>query len=419
MSMASAAETGCAVRSPEILAPAGTMACLQAALDNGADAVYIGTDAFNMRCGASASFPRCDIPEASERCRRAGARLYLTLNTIVFEDEIAAVDELVGEVCGVVDAAIVSDWAALKACRRHGLAAHASTQMSCSNSAAAGFLAEAGFSRIVLARECSLDEAARIAASTGVEIEMFVHGAMCVAVSGRCLMSHEAYGLSANRGECRQPCRKRYLVRESEPRSGDAAEFEVGGHTVFSARDLCSLPFLPELMKAGAAAFKIEGRARNPEYVAVVTDAYRTGRDAVLNGTFTPELSAKLTEQCRRVYNRGFGTGLYFGRPGADQFSADGASNLATETKSRIGIVTNYFAKPRVAEILLYSGGFYPGARLLVQGSTTGSVEICAEAPLMDGVPAAGPVPGGSTVTLECPVKVRRGDAVYMVAARV
>ena len=256
---------------PEILAPAGSMTALQAALDAGADAVYLGLDAFNMRARASANFTRDELPEAARRCRVQGVKLYLTLNSIVFEDELAAVEDMIRFVQPHVDALIVSDWGVIALCRRHGLPFHVSTQMSCSNSAAARFLKEQGASRIVLARECTLKEVARIVREADIEIETFVHGAQCVAESGRCLLSHDAYGCSANRGECHQPCRRRFLVKaidrftdaDGNPLHDADAAFEVTPHTVLSAKDLCSLPFIDQLMAAGIASFKIEGRARN------------------------------------------------------------------------------------------------------------------------------------------------------------
>ena len=285
------------------------MTALQAALDAGADAVYMGLDAFNMRARASANFTRDELPEASRRCRAKGVKLYLTLNSIIFEKELPAAEELIVFAKPHVDAFIVSDWGVISLCRKHGVPFHVSTQMSCSNSSSARFLKEQGASRVVLARECTLDEVASIVREAGVEIETFVHGAQCVAESGRCLLSHDAYGCSANRGECHQPCRRRFLIKaidrftdaDGNPLHDADAEFEVTPHTVLSAKDLCSLPFMDRLVKAGIASFKIEGRARNPEYVKTVVAAYRTAVDAVLAGTFTPELADGLVEETKKV----------------------------------------------------------------------------------------------------------------------
>jgi putative protease len=186
--------------------------------------------------------------------------------------------------------------------------------MSCSNSVAAQWFIDQGASRIVMARECSLDEVAAIA-QKGIEIETFVHGAICVAIAGRCLLSHEAYGCSSSRGECHQPCRREFLIKEVREGENADAEFIVQPHTVLSARDLCSLPFMDKLMAAGIASFKIEGRARNPEYVKTVVTAYRRAIQAVENGNFSATLAEELMADCAKVYHREFSVGLFHGRP--------------------------------------------------------------------------------------------------------
>ena len=397
---------------PEIFSPAGNMTCLQAALGAGADAVYLGVDVFNMRCGASANFSREALPEASRRCREAGVRLYLTVNTIVFEDELPKVEELLAFAKPHIDAAIVSDWAVFRACKRLGIPIHVSTQMSCSNSAAASFLKEMGAARVVLARECTLDEVSEITRKCGIEIETFVHGAICVAESGRCFLSHEAYGFSANRGECRQPCRRFYRVEEIREDAHSTATFDVAGHTIFSARDLFSLPFLDRLVAAGVASFKIEGRGRNAEYVATVTKAYRTARDAVLAGTFTPELVRELTEACTRVYHRDLGTGLYFGRPGKEQFVADGTENLATIRKMHLGVVTEYYLRTRTVLMKVHNDALHPGDRLSIQGDKTGVVELSPAEVFINGR-SVSKARKGADATFACEAPVQPGDIVY------
>lgn len=388
------------------------MTCLQAAINAGADAVYLGLDSLNMRCGGSANFTRETLPEASERCRKAGVKLYLTVNTIIFESELPVLEEMLEFARPYIDAAIVSDWAAISACRRLGIQVHISTQMSCSNSAAAEFLKSAGATRVVLARECTLDEVAEITAKTGIEIETFVHGAICVAESGRCFMSHEAYGYSANRGECRQPCRRFYHVAEIREDVHANAAFDVQGHTVFSARDLFSLPFLDRLAEAGVASFKIEGRARNAEYVYTVTRAYRTARDAVVNGTFTAELVSELTEECAKVYHREFGRGLFYGRPGKEQFVADGTENLATVRKLHLGVVIEYFQKSRTLLMKVHNDALHPGDRLSIQGNKTGIVEAVPAEVFVDGNPVQ-IARKGSEATFKCDSPVNQGDIVY------
>jgi putative protease len=398
---------------PEILAPAGDMTCLQAALDAGADAVYLGLDALNMRQMATRNFSRETLPEASARCRARGARLHLTLNTLVFEGELPLLDDTLRYAAPHIDAAIVADWAAVEACKRHGVAFHISTQMSCSNSAAARFLKAQGASRVVLARECTLEEVAAIAREAGIEVEVFVHGAICVAVSGRCLLSHEAYGCSSSRGECSQPCRREFLVQEVREGAGADAAFRVTPHTVLSARDLCSLPFVDRLVAAGVASFKIEGRARNPEYVKATVAAYRAARDAVLGGAFTPALAERLTAACAAVYHREFGCGLFHGRPGAGQFT-DTDANQATAKKLHVGVVLNYYPKARMAQIQIQDQPVALGDALSIHGPTTGVVDLTVEALRRDDE-VCGRAERGTWVTLPCPQRVRAGDKVFVV----
>jgi putative protease len=398
---------------PEILAPAGDMTCLQAALDAGADAVYLGLETLNMRQMATRNFTRETLPEASQRCRARGKRLYLTLNTILFEHELPELEETLRFAAPLIDAAIVADWAAVEACKRHGLPFHISTQMSCSNSAAARFLKAQGATRLVLARECTLGEVADIATSAGIEIETFVHGAVCVAVSGRCLLSHDAYGCSSSRGECHQPCRREFLIQEVREGENANAAFRVTPHTVLSARDLCSLPFVDRLMAAGIAAFKIEGRARNPEYVKAVVTAYRAAVAAVLDGSFTPALAERLTADCAKVYHREFGCGLFHGRPGAGQFT-DTDENQATNKKLHVGIVLNYYPKARMAQIQIQDQPVALGDALAIHGPTTGVVDLTVTA-LRREEEVCTRAERGTWVTLPCPSRVRVNDKVFVV----
>ena len=403
---------------PEILAPAGDMTCLQAALDAGADAVYLGLADFNMRARSGVNFTRETLPEASRRCRARGVKLYLALNSIVFEGELAAVEDLIVFAKPLVDAFIVADWGVIALCRKHGAAFHVSTQMSCSNSLAARFLKEQGAARVVLARECTLAEAREIVRTAGVEIEAFVHGAQCIAESGRCLLSHEAYGCSANRGECHQPCRRRFLIKavdrytdkDGNPIHDADAEFEVTPHTVLSAKDLCSLPFIDKLVESGIASFKIEGRARKPEYVHTVVRAYRTAVDAVLAGTFTPELADRLVEETKTVFHRELGTGLFFGRPGVAQYT-DHEASLATSVKRHSGVVIDYFLKAGIAQVQIQDHPLAVGDHVQVHGSTTGVVEVMIESLRRDDE-ILQCAERGNWVTFPCP-RVRVGDKVF------
>ena len=407
---------------PEILAPAGDFTCLQAALDAGADAVYFGLGAFNMRARSGVNFKVEDLPEIARRC--GAVKRYLTLNAIMFEDETDAVEQTIVAAKPHVDAFIVADWGVAELCRRHGVAFHFSTQMSTSNSAAVKFLASQGASRVVLARECTLSEVKRIVErSRPCEIECFVHGAQCVAESGRCFMSHDVFGKSACRGECNQPCRRRFVIKAvdlyendcGEPVHEGKTEFVVEPHTVLSARDLCSLGFVDRLMAAGIASFKIEGRARNAEYVKTTVTCYRRAVDAVLAGAYTPELVAELTAEVKKVFHREFSDGLYFGRPGANQF-ADSEDSLARTVKRHVGVVLDYYLKARIAQVKIQDHPISVGDTLQIHGPTTGVQELVVEGLRRDEeVLTTGEK--GTWVTMRAP-RCRVGDKVFFIESR-
>jgi putative protease len=398
----------------ELLAPAGDMTCLQAALDAGADAVYLGLDSLNMRQLATRNFTRETLLEASARCRARKVKLYLTLNSILYEEEIPELESLLRFAQPLIDAAIVADWATITVCKRLGVPFHISTQMSCSNSVAARFLVEQGASRIVLARECSLDEVTAIARS-GIEVETFVHGAICVAIAGRCLLSHEAYGCSSSRGECHQPCRREFLIKELREGENADAEFIVQPHTVLSARDLCSLPFMDKLMAAGITSFKIEGRARNPEYVKTVVTAYRRAMEAVKAGCFDAPLVETLMAECAKVYHREFSVGLFYGRPGAGQFTNTDL-NQATQKKLYVGLVQNYYARAQMVQVVIQDQAIALGDTLAIHGETTGVVEVSLT-DLRRDEEVCTRAERGTWITFPCEQRVRTGDKVYVVRA--
>ena len=391
------------------------MTCLQAAIDAGANAVYLGLGTLNMRQQASRNFTREELAEAAARCHSRGMRIYLTLNSIIFESELAEVEHIVADVKPDVDAILVADFATIEICRRHGVPFHISTQMSCSNSIAARHFRELGASRVVLARECTMAEVADIARNSGLEVEIFVHGAICMAVSGRCMLSHDAYGCSSNRGLCLQPCRREYYIKEVREGVGADAEFLVTPHTVLSAKDLCSLPFLDRLMECGAASFKIEGRARNPEYVKTVVGAYRRAIDAVVAGTYSPALAESLVSECAKVYHREFNCGLYHGRPGASQFT-DTFENQATQKKLHAGIVMDYFPKAKMVQVRIQDNAIKNGDTIQIHGPTTGVVELAVGSLRRDDA-ALESVARGEWATLPCPEKVRVNDKVFLIAS--
>ncbi len=406
---------------PEILAPAGDFTCLAAAIAAGADAVYFGLGTFNMRSRSGINFKVEDLPEIARRCGKV--KRYLTLNAIMFEGEKSMVEEMIVAAKPYVDAFIVSDWGVVELCKKHGCDFHISTQMSTSNSAAVKFLLSQGAKRVVLARECTLAEVAEIIKTTGAEVECFVHGAQCVAESGRCLMSHEAFGKSACRGECHQPCRRRFLLKaidlyedaEGRPVHESDTAFIVQGRTVLSAKDLCSLGFIEELMAAGIASFKIEGRARNAEYVKVCTAAYRRAVDSVAAGEYTPALARELVREVERVFHREFSSGLFYGRPGTDQFT-DSEDSLSTEVKRHVGIVIDYFTKAGIAQVKIQDRSIRPGDRLQIHGPTTGVEElVLGEMHRDDERPEIGE--RGTWVTFRAP-RCRVGDKVFLIEER-
>lgn len=408
---------------PEILAPAGDFTCLQAALDAGADAVYFGLGTFNMRARSGVNFKEGDLPEISRRCRERGVKAYLALNAIMFEGEIDGVEHTIVAAKPYVDAFIVADWGVISLCRKHGAAFHVSTQMSTSNSVAAAFLADQGASRVVLARECTLGEVAEIVSRIPIEVECFVHGAQCVAESGRCFMSHEAFGKSACRGECNQPCRRRYLVKAVDFFSDDAGNpihesdtaFVVEPHTVMSAKDLCSLAFVDKLMAAGIASFKIEGRARNPEYVKTVVAAYRRAVDAVADGSYSQALVEELAKEVKKVFHREFADGLYFGRPGAEQFT-DSENSLSSTVKRHVGIVIDYFLQAGIAQVKIQDHPLRKGDKIQIHGATTGVVELVAGELRRDSE-TPDVAERGTWVTLKTP-RCRVGDKVFYIEER-
>ena len=417
------------LKRPEILAPAGDFICLQAAIDAGADAVYFGLGTFNMRARSGVNFKLEDLPEIARRCG-ARVRRYLALNAIMFEGETEEVEKTIVAAKPYVDAFIVSDWGVISLCKKHDAVFHVSTQMSTSNSAAVAFLASQGAERVVLARECTLAEVKKIISTlrlqleTPAEIECFVHGAQCVAESGRCFMSHDVFGKSACRGECNQPCRRQFLVKAVDfyanengvPVHDAKAEFVVEPHTVLSAKDLCSLGFVDLLMDAGIASFKIEGRARNANYVKTTVECYRRAVDAVMDGTYTPELVAELVEKVKTVFHREFADGLYFGRPGVSQF-ADSEDSMATEVKRHVGIVTDYYLKAGIAQVKVQDHPIALGDRLQIHGPTTGVVEIEKVESLRRDDEVLAVAEKGNWVTLYAP-RCRVGDKVFFMERR-
>lgn len=408
--------------SPELISPAGDWTSMRAALGAGADAIYFGAEGFNMRA-ASKGFSPGEFGGIARLCKSHGAKAYLALNSVIYDAELGEVDKTVAAARATgLDAVICWDMAVVEACRRHQMPIHLSTQASVSNFEALRFYASLGAKMIVLARELTLDQTAAItrqieAETLPVMVESFVHGAMCVAVSGRCFISQELFGRSANRGECVQPCRRAYRIADVE----EGFELELGSDYVMSPKDLCALPFLDQLFDAGIGAFKIEGRNRSPEYVATTTAAYRKAIDFIAahrsDGDFAEtygKLAAGLQDELTRVYNRGFSEGFFFGKP-ADAWARTSGS-VATETKSYVGIVRKYFPKAGVAEILVHAPGIDAGATLSIQGPATGLVTVPDAELHLEGQPA-NRIEQGELFSVRCD-RVRKNDKVYVLVKK-
>ncbi|HIT47523.1 MAG TPA: U32 family peptidase [Candidatus Cryptobacteroides merdipullorum] len=408
----------------EIMAPAGNFECLHAAIQGGADSVYFGVGRLNMRSHSAANFNPEDLAEVVRICREAGVRSYLTLNIVLYEEELADMRATLDAAKAAgVDAVIASDMAAIEYCRRIGLEVHISTQLSISNSEALRFYSQFA-DVVVLARELNLDQVRSISDTISrdnicgpsgrqVRIEMFAHGALCMAISGKCYLSLHSYGASANRGSCYQICRRGYEVTDLE--TGN--RLVVDNKYIMSPKDLCTIEFMDKIIASGVKVFKIEGRARSAEYVKRCASCYRRAADAVCDGTYTPELAAELKKQLAEVFNRGFWDGYYQGAYLGQWSEVYGSQ--ATRVKIYCGKISNWFDRIGVAEIAVESVPIHRGDRLMVTGATTGVVEFDA-ADLRVNLEAADIAEKGVRCSVAvdpsiCPDgRLRRGDKVFI-----
>ena len=364
----------------EIMSPVGSQESLMAAIQGGADAVYFGTGHLNMRSRSSANFSLDDLKSISALCKEHGIRSYLTLNTVIYDhelDEMRAIIEAAG-VAGI-DAIIASDQAVIGYARQQGMEIHMSTQANISNLEAVKFYSR--FADVmVTARELALDQvkaitdAIRKEGITGpsgelVRIEVFAHGALCMAVSGKCYISLDTFNLAANRGACMQPCRRPYKVFD---RDGEV-ELEVDNQYIMSPKDLKTIDFLDKIIDAGVTVLKIEGRGRSPEYVRTVTRCYREAADAVLQGTFSREKIEAWNAGLQTVYNRGFWEGYYLGRKVGEW--AEGYGSQASRKKIYVGKIMNHYPRINVAEVKMEAQHLSVGDRILILGPTTGVLE--------------------------------------------
>lgn len=383
----------------ELLAPAGDFSMLVAAIKAGADAVYFGLKEFSMRDNAK-NFNIEDLTEINKICGKK-IKKYLTLNVIIYEEEIKKVEEILKKIKGKVDAIICWDLSVINLCRKLKIPFHISTQASISNSESAKFYKKLGAERVVLARELNLDQIKKI--SKFVSVECFIHGAMCVAVSGRCFMSQELFKRSANRGMCTQVCRRSYTLKDDEGR-----ELKINRNTVMSAKDLCTLPFIETLKDAGIISFKIEGRNRDARYVDTVVRIYRKALDKKLN---KEEIVDGLKE-LEKVYNRGFSSGFYLGVPTNDDFS-EVENSSATTKKQFVGKVTHYYPKSQVGTIFVSTGEIKIGDELNIIGQVTGIEKIKIERIEINKKSVKKAVKG-EEIGIKLP-KVKVNDEVYII----
>ena len=400
----------------EIMAPVGSRESLAAALQAGADSIYFGIESLNMRAHSASKFTITDLRDIAAQCKERGVKSYLTVNTIIYDEDIP----LMHKICDAakeagISAIIASDVAVLTYCQEIGQEIHLSTQLNISNAEALKFYARYA-DVVVLARELNMDQVRgiydeinrqNICGPNGerVRIEMFCHGALCMAVSGKCYLSLDNMGRSANRGECMQICRRAYVVTDRDT----GIELEVDNKYIMSPKDLKTIGFIDKMMNAGVRVFKIEGRARSAEYVYTVVKCYKEAIQAVLDGTFCEAKVEDWTARLSTVFNRGFWDGYYQGKHLGEWSDKYGSS--ATQKKTYIGKAMKYFSKLGVGEFLIEAGELNVGDNLLITGPTTGVIYVTA-----DEIHTDGPVQRvgkGEFVAIKVPEKVRPSDKLY------
>lgn len=403
----------------ELMAPAGGWEALQAAIDNGADSVYFGVDQLNMRARATMNFTLGDLPEIAERCSANNVKTYLTLNTIVYDHDLSIIKRVVNSVKEAgINSIIASDQAVISYAFSQGVDVHISTQLNITNIETVRFYSP--FANVmVLSRELSLrqmkmicDEVKKqeIKGPNGelVRIEVFGHGALCMAVSGKCYLSLHNQNASANRGACVQNCRRKYKVIDLE----DDVELEIDNEYIMSPKDLCTIDFLDKLIDTGVGVLKIEGRGKAPEYVAKTTKAYREAIDSYYEGTYTPEKVEVWMEELRSVFNRDFWGGYYLGQELGEWTDASGS--VATEKKVFVGKGMHYFTKAKIGQFKMEAQNLSVGDKILVTGPTTGAQEsVITE--LRVGDESVQEVKKGMEVTFPIDFVIRASDKIYKV----
>jgi len=405
----------------ELMAPAGSFESLQAALDNGADSVYFGVEQLNMRARSSINFTLDDLQEISHRCKQKNVRTYLTLNTIIYDHDLSIIKTLLDKAKQAdITAVIAMDQAVIAYARQIGMEVHISTQINITNIETVKFYALFA-DTMVMSRELSLRQIKKICEQVErdqvrgpsgnlVEIEIFGHGALCMAVSGKCYLSLHSHNSSANRGACKQNCRKKYTVIDQE----SGFEIELDNEYMMSPKDLCTLDFLDQVIDTGAKVLKIEGRGRAPEYVATVIRTYREAIDAYYAGTYTKEKVAVWMEALATVYNRGFWGGYYLGQKLGEWSGAPGSQ--ATQKKVYIGKAMHFFPKTSISEFKIEAFDIKRGDKLLITGPTTGVQELVLEDMYVNDV-LADNAKKGDSCTFFTDFRTRPSDKLYKIVS--
>jgi U32 family peptidase len=398
------------IKKIELSSPAGDWCSLRTAVQSGADSVYFGVKTFNMRARAE-NFDVLQLGKVMGFLHEKGKKGFLALNTLVYNNELHKSEKILRSAKEQkVDAVILWDMSLLRVCKDIGLDIHISTQAGVSNAESFKFYALLGAKRIVLARECTLSAIKDIAQTIKKEriscqIEAFVHGAMCVSVSGRCFLSHEAFKKSANRGECLQPCRRMFYIEDTDAES----KYSIGPNYILSPKDLCAMPFIDDMIESGINVFKIEGRNRSPEYVKEVTLCYREAIDAYYEGCLTQKLKNALLKRLEATYNRGLDSGFYIGKPG-------GLDNTVKKSHEKIyiGEVQRFFPKLGVADTLIRKGPVVIGDRILLTGKNTPAEYCIIEEMQKDKAPIK-KTDKGERVGIKLPFKAHTNDKVFLI----
>ncbi|MBI4648219.1 MAG: U32 family peptidase [Bacteroidia bacterium] len=407
----------------DLSAPAGSYESLMAAIQGGATSVYFGVEQLNMRAGSANNFTTRDLKQIIRLAQEYNLRTYLTLNTIIYDHEIRKMKHIIDAAKDVgINAIVATDQAAIEYIRGKNIELHLSTQLNISNFESLKFYS--GYADVVvLARELTLQQVAGIArkikkqklrgpSGNLMKLEIFIHGALCMAVSGKCYLSLHESNNSANRGICLQTCRKGYIVTEKESNY----QLEIDNEYIMSPKDLCTIHFLDKIINAGVSVLKIEGRARSPEYVKMVTKCYREEIDSIFTGAYTPEKIAEWRERLKSVFNRGFWDGYYLGEKLGEWSNQYGSQ--ATKTKEYIGKIKNYFTKLHVAEVLIESGELNINDEILIIGPTTGVIEMNITEIRTDLLPVQTAV---KSQICSIPVQafVRRSDKLYKLIIKI